>query len=241
MAHVVDFFKDAEGNAPVEAYLDSLTKEQRAKLLGAIKKLEEHGSTLPFPFSSQVEGKLRELRTKFGKTRLRILYYGDANQVFQLLHGITKNTSKLELSDIKTGSDRMTWHQQRLKAKAKVNKSEPRRKGEWPMATRFSRYFDRQMEDVEMRDLVAKELEELEVGIQIAKLREREDLNQTQLAARAGMNASKISRIENSASNVTLSTLSRIAFALNQRVKISFEPVIARKHAVTIAHKRSSS
>jgi HTH-type transcriptional regulator/antitoxin HipB len=109
------------------------------------------------------------------------------------------------------------------------------------MATRFSRYFDRQMEDVEMRDLVAKELEELEVGIQIAKLREREDLNQTQLAARAGMNASKISRIENSASNVTLSTLSRIAFALNQRVKISFEPVIARKHAVTIAHKRSSS
>jgi phage-related protein len=130
MAHVVDFFKDAEGNAPVEAYLDSLTKEQRAKLLGAIKKLEEHGSTLPFPFSSQVEGKLRELRTKFGKTRLRILYYGDANQVFQLLHGITKNTSKLELSDIKTGSDRMTWHQQRLKAKAKVNKSEPRRKGE---------------------------------------------------------------------------------------------------------------
>jgi hypothetical protein len=100
MAHEVDFFEDAEGNAPVEAYLDSLTKEQRAKLLGVIKQLEEHGPTLPFPFSSQVDGKLRELRTKFGKIRLRILYYGDMNQVFQLLHGITKNTAKLELSDI---------------------------------------------------------------------------------------------------------------------------------------------
>jgi hypothetical protein len=129
MAHEVDFFEDAAGNAPVEAFLDRLTKEQRAKLLGAIKQLEEHGPTLPFPFSSQVEGKLRELRTKFGKTRLRILYYGDANQVFQLLHGIAKNTAKLELSDIKIGRDRMTWHEQRLKTKAKVNKSEPRPKG----------------------------------------------------------------------------------------------------------------
>jgi transcriptional regulator with XRE-family HTH domain len=97
------------------------------------------------------------------------------------------------------------------------------------MASRFSRYYDQQMEDAEMRALVAKELEDLEVGIQIAKLRERENLNQTQLAARAGMNASKISRIENSASNVTLSTLSRIASALNQRIKINFVPVATRK------------
>jgi transcriptional regulator with XRE-family HTH domain len=85
------------------------------------------------------------------------------------------------------------------------------------------------MEGAEMRALVAKELEDLEVGIQIAKLRERENLNQTQLAARAGMNASKISRIENSASNVTLSTLSRIASALNRRIKINFVPVTTRK------------
>jgi transcriptional regulator with XRE-family HTH domain len=109
------------------------------------------------------------------------------------------------------------------------------------MATRFSRYYGRQMEDVEMRDLVAKELEELEVGIQIAKLREREDLNQTQLAARAGMNASKISRIENSASNVTLSTLSRIALALNRRIKINFVPVTVRKRSITVAYKKSTS
>ena len=66
------------------------------------------------------------------------------------------------------------------------------------MATRFNRYYERQMEDAETRDLVEKELEDLKIGIQIARLREEEELNQTQLAARAGMNASKISRIENS-------------------------------------------
>jgi hypothetical protein len=129
MAHEVNFFEDAAGDAPVEAFLENLTKKQRAKLLAAIKQLEEHGPTLPFPFSSQVEGRLRELRTHFSKTQLRILYYGDANQEFQLLHGVMKNTAKLELSDIRTARDRMSYHEQRLKAKANLNKTEPRSKG----------------------------------------------------------------------------------------------------------------
>jgi phage-related protein len=90
----------ANGNAPVEEFLDGLPKKQRAKLLGLIGKLKEHGPSLPFPYSSQVEGKLRELRTRLGKTRLRILYFGDANQEFKLLHGVVKDTEKLEKSDI---------------------------------------------------------------------------------------------------------------------------------------------
>lgn len=115
MAWQVDFYEDVQGDAPVEAFLDGLPEKQRAKLLAAIKKLEEHGPTLPFPYSSQVDGKLRELRTRMGKTRLRILYYGDANQVFQLLHGIVKDTEKLEESDIREGRTRMTNHENRLK------------------------------------------------------------------------------------------------------------------------------
>ena len=117
MAWQVDFYEDAQGNAPVEAFLDGLTEKQRAKLLAAIKKLEEYGPTLPFPYSSQVEGKLRELRTRMGKTRLRILYYCDGNQVFQLLHGIVKDTEKLEQSDIGAARARMTNHENRVKKK----------------------------------------------------------------------------------------------------------------------------
>jgi phage-related protein len=115
MAWRVDFYQDLQSNAPVEAFLDGLPEKQRAKLLAAIKKLQEHGPTLPFPYSSQVEGKLRELRTRVGKTRLRILYYGDADQVFQLLHGIVKDTEKLEASDIREARTRMTNHENRLK------------------------------------------------------------------------------------------------------------------------------
>lgn len=115
MAWSVDFYEGVQGEAPVEAFLDGLPEKQRAKLLAAIKKLEEHGPTLPFPYSSQVEGKLRELRTQMGKTRLRILYYGDANQVFQLLHGIVKDTEKLEEADVREGRTRMANHENRLK------------------------------------------------------------------------------------------------------------------------------
>jgi phage-related protein len=130
MAWTVDFYEDADGNAPVEEFLDGLPKKQRAKLLGLIGKLKEYGPTLPFPYSSQVEGKVRELRTRFGKTRLRILYFGDANQEFKLLHGVVKDTEKLEKSDIQEAKDRMADHNQRLVKKEKLKKSEPRVKGE---------------------------------------------------------------------------------------------------------------
>ncbi len=94
------------------------------------------------------------------------------------------------------------------------------------------------MEDPEIRDLVEKNLVDLELGIRIALLREQENLNQTQLAARAGMNASKISLIETSTRNVTLSTLARVAHALNRKIKIEFVPMKAKKTATTRVHRK---
>lgn len=92
MAWTVDFYEDAQGNAPVEEFLDGLPKKQRGKLLGLFDKLKEHDPTLPFACSSQVEGKVRELRTRLGKKQLRILYSADADQEFKLLHGVVKDT-----------------------------------------------------------------------------------------------------------------------------------------------------
>lgn len=88
------------------------------------------------------------------------------------------------------------------------------------MTTRFERYFQAQMENPQVRELVEKELASLEVGTQIAKLRERKKLNQTQLAARANMSTPKISRIESKPTNVQLDTLIRIARALGARLEV---------------------
>src|SRR6266403_4039222 len=103
---------------------------------------------------------------------------------------------------------------------------------------RLDRYIERQMKVPEMRDLIEKEIASLQVGIMIARLREALKINQTQLAARAGMNASKISKIESSPKNVTLNTLTRLARALNTRVKIEFVPLTTSGRSVAAAPKR---
>jgi len=98
------------------------------------------------------------------------------------------------------------------------------------MATRWSNYYSRQVQDPEMRELVKKELANLSVGIQIARLREQRGLSQTQLAARAGMSAPKISVLECSPKDAKLSTLIRIARAMGLGLKVEF---VAEKSAKT--------
>ena len=85
---------------------------------------------------------------------------------------------------------------------------------------RFDRYYRTQMENSEMRELVEKELASLDIGVQIAKLRAKHRLNQTQLAARARMSAPKVSRIESTPANVQLDTLIRLAQALGARLEV---------------------
>jgi transcriptional regulator with XRE-family HTH domain len=97
------------------------------------------------------------------------------------------------------------------------------------MATRWNRYFERQQEDPEMKDLVEQELATLRLGTTIARMRERHHLTQTQLAARAGMSASKISAIETGPKNVELATLIRIATALGYQFKPEFVPAKTKR------------
>jgi len=92
------------------------------------------------------------------------------------------------------------------------------------MTTRWDRYYKRQLKDPEMRKLVEQELAALNIGVQIARLRAKRHLTQTQLAAKAGMSAPKISAIESSAKNVKLATLIRIANALECQFKSEFIP-----------------
>ena len=55
------------------------------------------------------------------------------------------------------------------------------------MSTRWNRFYGKQMKNARLRDLVEKELENLRIGIQIARLRAQGNLSQTKLAARAEM------------------------------------------------------
>ena len=57
MTWAVEFYEEEDGSAPVEEFLAQLSKQHRNKALAIVKRLEEAGTTLPFPYSSQVRGK----------------------------------------------------------------------------------------------------------------------------------------------------------------------------------------
>ena len=117
MAWTVDFYEEEDGSAPVEEFLAQLPREHRAKALAIVKLLEAVGPTLPFPYSSQVRGKLRELRTQLGRDKIRILYFADKRRSFLLLHGFIKRTDRLSASEIATAEKRMEKHSRKWKRK----------------------------------------------------------------------------------------------------------------------------
>lgn len=101
----------------MEAFLEALSVEPRAKALALIQELRRQGPALPFPYSSQVAGRIRELRTQYGREKLRILYFGDSQMNFILLHGLVKRTDKLDKSDIAIAADNMAKHEAHLTQK----------------------------------------------------------------------------------------------------------------------------
>lgn len=109
----MEFFEDEDG-CPVREFLDGLDKPRRAKVVAVVALLAEQGPTLPFPYSSQVRGKIRELRTRYGKDRYRVLYFGAPGRTFALLHALEKSTEKIPEGDIKIAEARMKAYLMRL-------------------------------------------------------------------------------------------------------------------------------
>ena len=104
----IEFYDRDDGGCPVEDFLNGLDKAPRAKVLALIQLLAEQGPTLPFPYSSQVQGKIRELRTRYGRERLRVLYFGASAREWVLLHAFIKQSAKTPERDIRIAEARMT-------------------------------------------------------------------------------------------------------------------------------------
>lgn len=124
MTWAVEFYEEEDGSAPVEEFLAQLPREHRAKALAIVKRLEESGPVLPFPYSSQVKGKIRELRTQQGKDRIRILYFADRQRRFILLHALIKRTGKLSLHDMEISERRMKKHELKAEKTAQLQKKD---------------------------------------------------------------------------------------------------------------------
>ena len=80
-----------------------------------LNRLDPHDPPLPFPFSSQVEGPLRELRCHYGRTLYRILYQRSGN-LFILLHALGKRSARLPAADKVLAQERWNDFKARMDA-----------------------------------------------------------------------------------------------------------------------------
>jgi HTH-type transcriptional regulator / antitoxin HipB len=78
--------------------------------------------------------------------------------------------------------------------------------------TSFTDHLDQQYgkRGTEERDKFEEEFESFKLGVMLQELRKEQGLTQEQLAQRCGTTKTYISRIENDASDIRLSTLMRI-------------------------------
>ncbi len=84
---------------------------------------------------------------------------------------------------------------------------------------KYEKFKKRVLRDVEVRKSFEEDFEELRLAVDLAKLRQKRGLTQTQLAAKIHSSPSVISRIENG-QNFELKTLQKIAHALGAKFRV---------------------
>lgn len=89
--------------------------------------------------------------------------------------------------------------------------------------TRAEQFVEEQLRDPEIAESFAERLETLRLSVQIAQLREKRGLTQTDLAARMRTSAPMISRLE-TGGKCTVQTLQKLAKALDANLKIELIP-----------------
>lgn len=92
--------------------------------------------------------------------------------------------------------------------------------------TSFSDHLDQQygIKGTKTREVFEEEFEAFKLGVMIQILRKEKGLTQSQLAEKCGTTKNYISRIENNASDIRLSTLMRIiSEGLGGHLKMSVE------------------
>lgn len=103
------YYRDPEGNQPVKEFVRALkpTAKQVAInfRISLLNGLPPDAPPPEYPVTSQVEGELRELRCKHGRTQYRILYRRTDNLCI-LLHILEKTTGKIPEADKRVARQR---------------------------------------------------------------------------------------------------------------------------------------
>lgn len=104
------FYRDPNGRQPVDDFIIGLPYAHQFAVYRTIERidsLDERHSDLAYPYSSQIEGELRELRCHYGNAQYRILYRR-SEQFVVLLHAFRKTTATVPERDKEIARRRWT-------------------------------------------------------------------------------------------------------------------------------------
>ena len=98
------YYRASDGSEPVDAFIEALRDPDRQAALDnqieRLNMLRPNDPPLPFPWSSQLEGELRELRCHYGSELYRVLYRRSGN-LFVLLHMFRKDSGKVPEAELR--------------------------------------------------------------------------------------------------------------------------------------------
>ncbi len=102
----VVFYVTTKGGCLADAFLDKLSVEVQAKIAKWMEQLERHGPDLPRPYADVVQGKIRELRIRFGSNQYRFLYFFFGKKIV-VTHGFMKKTDTAPVQEIESAERAM--------------------------------------------------------------------------------------------------------------------------------------
>ena len=94
------FYESAGGEQPAKAFLLTLDKKMRAKMVSMISLLQNNGYELREPYSKYLSEGIFELRAKVGSDVTRVLYFFYVDRQIVLTNGFVKKTKKTPKKEI---------------------------------------------------------------------------------------------------------------------------------------------
>jgi phage-related protein len=97
----IEFFRFANGNSPIEEFLDSLSGKQAQKFLWVLRLVEELNIVPRQYFQKLVDSEgIWEVRIHFGNDIFRLLGFFVSGTLLILTNGFAKKTQKTPLQEI---------------------------------------------------------------------------------------------------------------------------------------------
>ena len=102
----VIYYTTAKGENPVEKFLDSLQKQDIAKIFRILQYIEIYGLITALPHAKKLTGtSLWEIRI-LGKTNIRVIYVTLQENSILLVHGFLKKKQKTPIKEIELAKSR---------------------------------------------------------------------------------------------------------------------------------------